>query len=212
VNSSIRSSIEAKSLEVLYSYYQEIEGIITTPIPVLEIIESVGFNYDFRMDGVYQDKDLLGGLHLDSKMIVINQHIAEQEGRMHFTAAHELGHLMLHASENKECSEFDGLHNEFDKNIEMEADFFAACLLMPTDKVKKAFFKFRKSPLTMTDYKFFGLLKKKRSRKQRAMFIANKIRVIGGFENVSKLAFLNRLIGINLIRGISPQSYKKLKN
>ena len=108
MNSSIRSSIEAKSLEVLYSYYQEIEGIITTPIPVLEIIESVGFNYDFRMDGVYQDKDLLGGLHLDSKMIVINQHIAEQEGRMHFTAAHELGHLMLHASENKECflSEF----------------------------------------------------------------------------------------------------------
>jgi hypothetical protein len=65
----------------------------------------------------------------------------------------------------------------------------------------------------MTDYRFFGLIKKKRSRKKRAIFIANKIRKIGGFENVSKLAFLNRLIGMNLIKGISYQSYRnKPKN
>jgi len=212
VNPSVRSKIESETLRVIDKYNTENGLSIQIPIPVLEIIESIGFNYDFRMDGVYKDKDLLGGLHLDSKTIVINEQIAEQDGRMHFTAAHELGHLILHANENKKCKEIDNNPKD-DKNIEMEADLFASFLLMPTNNVKKAFFKVRKSPLKMTDHKFFGLIKKKRSRKERAMFIANKIKKIGGFENVSKLAFLNRLIGMNLIKGISYQSYRnKPKN
>ena len=212
MNSSIRSRIESETLRVIDKYNTENGLSNQIPIPVLEIIESIGFNYDFRMDGIYKDKDLLGGLHLDSKTIVINEQIAEQDGRMHFTAAHELGHLILHASENKKCKEIDNNPKD-DKNIEMEADLFASFLLMPTSNVKKAFFNVRKSPLMMTDHKFFGLIKKKRSRKERAIFIANKIRKIGGFENVSKLAFLNRLIGMNLIKGIPYQSYRnKSKN
>ena len=212
MNPSVRSKIESETLRVIDKYNTENGLSIQIPIPVLEIIESIGFNYDFRMDGVYKDKDLLGGLHLDSKTIVINEQIAEQDGRMHFTAAHELGHLILHANETKKCKEIDNNPKD-DKNIEMEADLFASFLLMPTNNVKKAFFKVRKSPLMMTDHKFFGLIKKKRSRKERAMFIANKIKKIGGFENVSKLAFLNRLIGMNLIKGISYQSYRnKPKN
>ena len=131
---------------------------------------------------------------------------------MHFTAAHELGHLILHTNENKKCKEIDNYPKE-DKNIEMEADLFASFLLMPTGNVKEAFLKVRKSPLKMTDHRFFGLIKKRRSRKERAIYIANKIRKIGGFENVSKLAFLNRLIGMNLIKGIPYQSYRnKSKN
>ena len=212
MNPSVRSKIESETLRVIDKYNTENGLSIQIPIPVLEIIESIGFNYDFRMDGVYKDKDLLGGLHLDSKTIVINEQIAEQDGRMHFTAAHELGHLILHANENKKCKEIDNNPKD-DKNIEMEADLFASFLLMPTSSVKEAFFKVRKSPLKMTDHRFFGLIKKKRSRKERAMFIANKIKKIGGFENVSKLAFLNRLIGMNLIKGISYQSYRnKPKN
>ena len=212
MNPHFRSKIESETLRVIDKYNTENGLSIQIPIPVLEIIESIGFNYDFRMDGVYKDKDLLGGLHLDSKTIVINEQIAEQDGRMHFTAAHELGHLILHANENKKCKEIDNYPKE-DRNIEMEADLFASFLLMPTSSVKEAFFKVRKSPLKMTDHRFFGLIKKKRSRKERAIFIANKIRKIGGFENVSKLAFLNRLIGMNLIKGISYQSYRnKPKN
>ena len=212
MNPSVRSKIESETLRVIDKYNTENGLSIQIPIPVLEIIESIGFNYDFRMDGVYKDKDLLGGLHLDSKTIVINEQIAGQDGRMHFTAAHELGHLILHANENKKCKEIDNNPKD-DKNIEMEADLFASFLLMPTSSVKEAFFKVRKSPLKMTDHRFFGLIKKKRPRKERAIFIANKIRKIGGFENVSKLAFLNRLIGMNLIKGISYQSYRnKPKN
>ena len=212
MNSPIRSRIESETLRVIDKYNTENGLSFQIPIPVLEIIESIGFNYDFRMDGVYKDKDLLGGLHLDSKTIVINEQIAGQDGRMHFTAAHELGHLILHANETKKCKEIDNYPKE-DRNIEMEADLFASFLLMPTSNVKNAFFKVRKSSLKMTDYRFFGLIKKKRSRKKRAIFIANKIRKIGGFENVSKLAFLNRLIGMNLIKGISYQSYRnKTKN
>ena len=127
MNPSVRSKIESETLRVIDKYNTENGLSIQIPIPVLEIIESIGFNYDFRMDGVYKDKDLLGGLHLDSKTIVINEQIAGQDGRMHFTAAHELGHLILHANENKKCKEIDNNPKD-DKNIEMEADLFASFL------------------------------------------------------------------------------------
>ena len=71
--------------------------------------------------------------------------------------------------------------------------------------MKIAFFTLRKKPIKMTDHRFFGLLKKKRSKRERALFVSDKIRVQGGFDNVSKLAFLNRLIGMGLGRGISYQ-------
>ena len=119
MNPSVRSKIESETLRVIDKYNTENGLSIQIPIPVLEIIESIGFNYDFRMDGVYKDKDLLGGLHLDSKTIVINEQIAEQDGRMHFTAAHELGHLILHANETKKCKEIDNNPKD-DKNIEQD--------------------------------------------------------------------------------------------
>ena len=31
-------------------------------------------------------------------MVVINENLEGQEGRMNFTAAHEIGHIILHAS------------------------------------------------------------------------------------------------------------------
>ena len=53
-----------------------------------------------------------------------------------FSVAHEIGHQKLHLSESGRTSIRDDDFNDRDE-IEVEANYFAACLLMPVDKVKK---------------------------------------------------------------------------
>ena len=74
----------------------------------------------------------------EQKYIMINSNI-DNFGRKNFTKAHELGHYFLghqlnghtDTSINEECSSKEP--------IEYEADYFATCLLMPKEKVIKAF-------------------------------------------------------------------------
>ena len=69
---------------------------LSAPIPVFDIIEYLGYDVDFRKDGIYEDKNLLGGTLIDQKTIEINENLSDHEGRMNFTAAHEVGHIILH--------------------------------------------------------------------------------------------------------------------
>ncbi len=74
--------------------------------------------------------------------IMVNSSIGN-EGRRNYTIAHELGHYALHhplhggsllcgtSSINEE--------GRLGNGIEKEANYFAACLLMPKDKIKSAF-------------------------------------------------------------------------
>lgn len=62
-------------------------------------------------------------------------------GRIRFTQAHELGHYLLHRLKQREfqCSQDDMTHWGPDqKNIESEADAFAAQLLMPMKQFRAA--------------------------------------------------------------------------
>ena len=209
----IKKEIESKASDLIKDFSKHQGKTISAPIPVFEMAEFLGYHIDFRNDGIYEDLNILGGLQIKDKMIEINENLGKQEGRMHFTVAHEIGHLLMHASgyednEHSDCKQDEGMDGTKENNLEREADLFAAHLLMPASEMKKAFFRLRKKPIKMTDYRFFGLLKKKRSKRQRALFVSDKIRVQGGFDNVSKLAFLNRLIGMGLVRGISYQKNK----
>jgi len=210
MNFTTKKEIEIKSLDLIKDFSKKMGKTIPPPIPVIEIAEFLGYDIDFRNDGIYEDINILGGLQINSSTIEINENLGNQEGRMHFTIAHEIGHLIMHASRNElseqnDCKQDEGLDGNKENNLEKEADLFAAHLLMPSSEMKKAFFKMRKKPLKMTGYRLFGLLKKKRSKRQRALFVTDKIRVQSGFTNVSKLAFLNRLIGLGLVKGISYQ-------
>lgn len=53
-----------------------------------------------------------------------------------FTVAHEIGHQRLHLSEQGKTIIKDDDFNNRDEN-EIEANYFAACLLMPNEKVSK---------------------------------------------------------------------------
>lgn len=74
--------------------------------------------------------------------IVINRAI-DNEGRKHFTIAHELGHYFLSHQLKQNtfyCSKNEIVEEGLWKDpIEQEANYFASCLLMPEEKVKNAF-------------------------------------------------------------------------
>ena len=72
--------------------------------------------------------------------IMVNDNI-KNEGRRHFTIAHELGHYFLcHELKNGQCFDTNILEDGTAiDTIEREANYFASCLLMPESKIKSAF-------------------------------------------------------------------------
>ena len=160
----------------------------------------------------------MGGLHIDERLVVINEKISGHEGRMNFTAAHEVGHIQLHVPDLIEDEKKDTIMcRSNDENIkskrdprEVEADMFAAYLLMPSKEVRSSFFRMNKKPFDLSKKRFTDLFRKPQTKRQKGVRIANKIIEIGNFENVSRLAMLNRLIGLGLIRGLSYQKVKRV--
>ncbi|MBC8323751.1 MAG: ImmA/IrrE family metallo-endopeptidase [Candidatus Marinimicrobia bacterium] len=204
--------IENSTLDLIQHYENHIGEKINYPIPIFEIIEYLGYDVDFRTDGIYEDCDLLGGLRIPDKTVEINENLSEQEGRMNFTAAHEIGHIILHVPviENEQkilCRKDAGIGGFQKAPEEWQADKFASYLLMPSQAVKKAFFQVRRKPLNVKQKSIYDIFFPK-SPHSKAYRLVNHIMRIGQFENVSKMALLNRLIGLGLVRNIQYQKNK----
>ena len=203
--------IEQKSLDLLEQYSKHIGKEVLFPVPVLDIIEYLGYDIDFR--SYDKNKDILGETYLENKLVAINEKLEKQEGRMHFTAAHEIGHIILHAPLKEQtpdilCRKEDGFDGTNNKALEWQADKFAAFLLMPTEGVKKSFFSIRNKPLNLKRNILLQYLLKK-SRRTSSINFSRKVIEAGHFTNVSKLAMVNRLIGMGLIRGLRYQKNKR---
>ena len=67
------STIEKESAKLLESFCKDKGQKIVAPVPVFDIIEHLGYDVDFRKDGIYEDKNLLGGTLIDQKTIEINE-------------------------------------------------------------------------------------------------------------------------------------------
>lgn len=79
-------------------------------------------------------------LKRSDKWFLLYNNRVESNGRINFTIAHELGHYLLHRSEqeNFRCGTADLLDwSSAAKRREVEADKFAATLLMPFDDYRK---------------------------------------------------------------------------
>ena len=210
------STIEKESKKLLGDFNNKAGHKLSAPIPVFDIIEYLGHDVDFRKDGIYEDKNLLGGTIIDQKTIEINENLSDHEGRMNFTAAHEVGHIILHVpfynakhgkdvSEHKIISRKDGGFEGTKKEPEeWQADKFAAFLLMPSELIKKAFFKNYKRPVNIRKRRFLEIFFPKPAFVKGYRIAAEVIRS-GKFDNVSKMAMLNRLIGMRLVKGLSYQ-------
>jgi Zn-dependent peptidase ImmA (M78 family) len=164
---------------------------LTPPIPVEDIAEHfLGYAIDVTNEGLFSDPEFLGGIDFQTKRIYVNASIVEHDGRYSFTVAHEIGHHILHRDHylklSTELEQEILCREESDKpQIELEADRFAAALLMPHDLILDTFHK-------------LYLSKKVRSVGQARGVAANMIKT-GSFSNVSNTSMLNRLIDLKLL-------------
>lgn len=217
------STIEKESTKLLESFSKEKGQEMIAPVPIFDIIEHLGYDVDFRKDGIYADKNILGGLRITDKKVEINENLSDHEGRMNFTAAHETGHIILHAPiYEKEMAkgQLEIGNNDSDLNImchkdggfegnkkepeEWQADKFAAFLLMPSVLIKKAFHKNYNKPVNVRRKSILQIFFPKPAF-VKGYGIAEEVIRSGKFDNVSKMAMLNRLIGMRLVKGLSYQ-------
>lgn len=109
---------------------KEKKGKITFPIDPFELLN------DRNVVITYSDFDKLEGLLLyekDNSIVSINMN--RPVTRQRFTAAHELGHILMHTEikGNNFLCPISGIKTD----IEKEADLFASNILMPTDELNK---------------------------------------------------------------------------
>lgn len=106
------------------------------PIPVAEIAK----NYGFDVFEVQLSPDIAGFVDMKKHLIYVN--LADTNTRKAFTIAHELGHIKLHSELLKKNPNIGILYRrplgkKDDNEQEQEANYFAACLLVPQSMLKK---------------------------------------------------------------------------
>ena len=183
------------------------ENSITLPVPVEDIAEHyLGYQIDFVNEGLFSDPEILGGIDFDENKIYVNASVEDHDGRYAFTIAHEIGHHVLHRDayleENLDGEKEILCRDARDKpRIELEADRFAAALLMPAQSVRDILSQVNSSQKVKTIGQARGL--------------ASKIIKEGELNNVSNTAMVNRLIDLKVIseyigyqKGINSQHSK----
>lgn len=106
------------------------KGKITYPINPFELLK------ENNSIITYSDFDKLEGLLLyDKNKSIVSINMSRPITRQRFTAAHELGHMLLHTEikANNFLCPISGIKDA----IEKEADSFASNLLMPTEELNK---------------------------------------------------------------------------
>ncbi|HAW0256955.1 TPA: ImmA/IrrE family metallo-endopeptidase [Escherichia coli] len=108
------------------------------PVDCIQIAESLGI----KVQGAPLKDEFQGALFItpDVTAIIYNENIKEN-GRKNFTIAHEIGHYCLHSDREEVQCRLEDM-GEFSltphgKEIEKEANEFAACLLMPEKDVQQ---------------------------------------------------------------------------
>lgn len=158
--SYVSDEVIEKDAQALLAEYAYARGVtIEAPIPIDDIVEKhlkIGIEFDdmHRRFGVPRlgigfDPDILGAIYFDQKRIVIDESLdpdanPAKEGRYRFTLAHEGGgHWRLHRhlfnTDPAQTSLLDPSvppsvicrTSQAKARIELQADLYASCVLMP---------------------------------------------------------------------------------
>lgn len=110
-------------------------------VDIINVAKSL--NFEVAMMNMPSNED--GFIYVDSdkkiKIIVVNSNLSLHSKR--FTIAHELAHFVLHSKDKKLFAHRDHKLSEYKNELyENEADYFAACLLMPKQTFKKIYNEF----------------------------------------------------------------------
>lgn len=135
---------ESTSFDDAVTRILEENHIAEPPVNVIKVAASMGikvFTVEFadrEVRGAIADfKSPLPQFKNEKRIIAVDKN--DYATRRIFTIAHEIGHFVLHCGENNDFYERDVYEDsKEDKRtqIEKDADFFAACLLMPKDMFK----------------------------------------------------------------------------
>lgn len=134
-----RRVINARAWDCLERCRRKLELTeIPLPIPVESWIETpLGIRFGFEdLSGL--GPDVLGAAFVMEREIVIDQRGLNHEGRLRFTCAHELGHLMLHRRAGRVFHESSDIGSFVSPDrYERQADRFAAAFLMPVPLLER---------------------------------------------------------------------------
>ena len=132
---------EAIRLTKLWQDY----GPNTYPLDVDRLIEGAlqTSGYNGSLHTVRRPLDSIEGCLVRQKdtndwLILLNDNI-ENARRLRFTHAHELGHFMCHRDKQDMFEDSVDSLNDFNREIELEANTFASWLLMPANIVRSEF-------------------------------------------------------------------------
>ncbi len=133
-----------KAIEAKADRMRETAGCSSAPIDPMHIAKSLGigvYNADFTNDSISGMLRRSGG---ETQILVNEVHAIE---RIRYTVAHELGHFDLHSgmTDSFVDTDLDFYRREADsddpvkKRVEVQANMFAAALLMPRQLVIDAY-------------------------------------------------------------------------
>jgi len=220
-----RTEISYAAYGLLREYSAYVGEVVDVPIPVEPIIErflGIRLEYD-DLEEMIGIPDVLGATWVEEKRMVIHSDLlGGAEGRFAFTCAPEVGHWVLHKelvmpyfrrAAGSRHIEPSILCRKRDTKLrgEWQANYFAACLLMPEEAVRCAYEDcFGPEPLVMHNSRScFGpnsvVLD---PALNTAKIIARYVIEAGEFSNVSREAMWYRLeelgLLVNLVLEVQP--------
>lgn len=209
-----KDSIVKSTSDLLEGYEKLVRYPICPPIPVEDIIERyLGLSLSFEdLETKLNMEDVLGATFVKSKRIYINERLLEDrnEGRMIFTCAHEAGHWVLHrhmieqAQRSSAGAEAIVCRTRNSRiPIEWQADYFASCLLMPEQEMRRAFSQVwhgNEMVIENVGSRLGGTGICVDPCVRSWPLIADAVREAGGFTNVSKEAMIIRLRELGLVQ------------
>ncbi len=138
------SQVRTISESFLKDYYPS----LVPPIPIEDIAElQIGIEIN-SVAGLKEEFDIDGFIHSNFQAITLDDYVFNMfEERTKFTIAHEIGHAVLHKkiyeqfnidSKEKYRKFQNSIPEEDQKWLEIQANMFAGCVLVPSKPLKKA--------------------------------------------------------------------------
>jgi Zn-dependent peptidase ImmA (M78 family) len=155
-----RERIEQKANLLLAEHLLRFPKTQIPPVPIDEIVEHT-LKFHIEFDDLIQKHGAgtLGAVYMDRRTIAIDESLDPEaypgkEGRCRYTIAHEVAHVWLH--KGAECVDLERYTDDPSKagsvrELEWQADVFAAALLMPGQAVRRVWKEQHPEPLVITE-------------------------------------------------------------
>lgn len=114
---------------------------IPLPVPVERWVESVlGIDFGFERIAPMDGTLVLGRAEPDRRVIRVDESLVNDDPRLRWTIAHELGHVMLHTEVSETMQAHTTVELLESSPIEQQADRFAGAFLMPAKSIVSVLF------------------------------------------------------------------------